>query len=585
MENISRYTVIVKNQVSNQPLKTEHQRNKQTNLENFAERMGSGDEQKLLKCLEDIKYDLSERNESKKKLSLFNNSLDSYWRRNMPESACLAMVGLVAKIFGEKLLTHAGELDQNKLQMAMQMLYGKDMHAIGRDMLTNITLTKKSGEWLLNSKHYELSFGAPSENINMSKFVNSGNVNQSYFHQKTKSEVDDFFGDFDAAPEIIRQCTAKNMQTVFKGKTKEEKMERVEELAERMKAGAEIYHNTTTCGNDEYTVKCNFLVDSKPTILRKIDLPGDKKESLKEIPFNAYQAELKHRSSDGNENTSHATMIGLQDNEKAAGKIIDAVFLGKKDKKRKILIDLRFLTSVHKKIVSGSEKGIFDTHKSSMAVAASKKDVDVYTLHNEHYGNREFLARAGGSFCSSSFTSQSEIDNLTKLIDELSLTMSAEKHFYYAEILLKWKALSKQLRHQKNAVPFATLTYMLVNFIDQNTLDNELAVELTMGCKSAKDRATSILTCISLLQPVIEGRLSAEKEIDTLLPSDGRLKERDLSTKEVMMLKELYDIRLLHIGNKFNTGVEGNISYKSLDYFGNLGHINHSKPYTVSLGS
>ncbi|WP_347155773.1 hypothetical protein, partial [Phocaeicola vulgatus] len=57
-------------------------------------------------------------------------------------SAALAMTGTVYKLFGSRLLNARNQLDKNLLEMAMQMVYGKDMVTKSGDILIDIQLNK-----------------------------------------------------------------------------------------------------------------------------------------------------------------------------------------------------------------------------------------------------------------------------------------------------------------------------------------------------------------------------------------------------------------------------------------------------------
>ncbi|STJ14219.1 Uncharacterised protein [Escherichia coli] len=53
-----------------------------------------------------------------------------------------------------------------------------------------------------------------------------------------------------------------------------------------------------------------------------------------------------------------------------------------------------------------------------------------------------------------------------------------------------------------------------------------------------------------------------------------------------MMLKDLFDIRVLHLSNKFNVGLQGNINTDVLQdsFFKNVDFIHESSSYTVGMG-
>lgn len=108
-----------------------------------------------------------------------------------------------------------------------------------------------------------------------------------------------------------------------------------------------------------------------------------------------------------------------------------------------------------------------------------------------------------------------------------------------------------------------------------------------MGCKSAKDRTTSVVLGNSLLQTLIEKRLAEHTTIETLFDKEGYFSCESLTTEELVMLKDLFDIRILHIANKFNVGLEGNINTDVLQdsFFKNVDFIHKSNAYTGSMSN
>ncbi|EFZ2572780.1 transposase, partial [Shigella flexneri] len=56
--------------------------------------------------------------------------------------------------------------------------------------------------------------------------------------------------------------------------------------------------------------------------------------------------------------------------------------------------------------------------------------------------------------------------------------------------------------------------------------------------------------------------------------------------EELMMLKDLFDIRVLHVSNKFNVGLQGNINTDVLQdsFFKNVDFIHEYNSYTVGMG-
>ena len=83
------------------------------------------------------------------------------------------MTGTVYKLFGSRLLNARNQLDKNLLEMAMQMVYGKDMVTKSGDILIDIQLNKDGS---LQSKHYTFDVGEVINSYNIDLFVNASNL-------------------------------------------------------------------------------------------------------------------------------------------------------------------------------------------------------------------------------------------------------------------------------------------------------------------------------------------------------------------------------------------------------------------------
>ncbi|MFA8043612.1 transposase, partial [Escherichia coli] len=142
-----------------------------------------------------------------------------------------------------------------------------------------------------------------------------------------------------------------------------------------------------------------------------------------------------------------------------------------------------------------------------------------------------------------------------------------------------------KLNHERNTVPFACLTTILATAINE-TPEGDTNVAVVMGCKSAKDRTISIVLGNSMLQTLFEKRFADDGEIENLFDQQGYFNCDSLTAKELMMLKDLFDIRVLHLSNRFNVGLQGNINTDVLQdsFFKNVDFIHESNSYTVGMG-
>lgn len=118
------------------------------------------------------------------------------------------------------------------------------------------------------------------------------------------------------------------------------------------------------------------------------------------------------------------------------------------------------------------------------------------------------------------------------------------------------------------------------------TPEGDTNVAVVMGCKSAKDRTISIVLGNSMLQTLFEKRLADDGEIENLVDQQGYFNCDSLTAEELMILKDLFDIRVLHVSNKFNVGFQGNINTDVLQdsFFKNVDFIHESSSYTVGMG-
>ncbi|MCV4696829.1 hypothetical protein OFB92_27340, partial [Escherichia coli] len=134
------------------------------------------------------------------------------------------------------------QLDKNLLEMAMQMVYGKDMVTKSGDILIDIQLNKDGS---LQSKHYTFDVGEVINSYNIDLFVNASSINQTYLHDKNPGDVISLYGTLDNIPLVVKECTVKNHQINVKAKLPQERSEKVEGMCERMIAGISMFNHTT----------------------------------------------------------------------------------------------------------------------------------------------------------------------------------------------------------------------------------------------------------------------------------------------------------------------------------------------------
>ncbi|HBE2976425.1 TPA: hypothetical protein KL475_003286 [Escherichia coli] len=575
---------------------------KQTLLNQFSLCLKMEGEEQLCDCVNELKLGLSSNNE----YGLFKNRETSLWKRKVPESAALAMTGTVYKLFGSRLLNARNQLDKNLLEMAMQMVYGKDMVTKSGDILIDIQLNKDGS---LQSKHYTFDVGEVINSYNIDLFVNASSINQTYLHDKNPGDVISLYGTLDNVPLVVKECTGKNHQINVKAKLPQERSEKVEDMCERMRGGISMFnHNTKTAGNIEHNLRLSFLVDSRPSITNKYSVK-DVGPDILALPVNVYRADFKIKINNEVEKASSIVLCAVQKNLHAARKVLSGIIgnVPKNNKPKTIIFDLRFLSAIKKKVFLGSEKPLFVKHTAMMREACKElpQSVEYVPLACEAHSHRSvalaktvaapimatgvgsalMYATSSGPYYAQSLSGSPDIEMIKNRMAQLFTQLDASVRNKYRPAFDKWNELVDKLNHERNTVPFACLTTILSTAINE-TPEGDTNVAVVMGCKSAKDRTISIVLGNSMLQTLFEKRLADDGEIENLFDQQGYFNCDSLTAKELMMLKDLFDIRVLHLSNKFNVGLQGNINTDVLQdsFFKNVDFIHESSSYTVGMG-
>lgn len=317
---------------------------KQTLLNDFSHRLKMEGEEQLCDCVNELKLGLSSNN----KYDLFKNKETSLWKRKVPESAALAMTGTVYKLFGSRLLNVRNQLDKNLLEMAMQMVYGKDMVTKSGDILIDIQLNKDGS---LQSKHYTFDVGEVINSYNIDLFVNASSINQTYLHDKNPGDVISLYDTLDNIPLVVKECTGKNHQINVKAKLPQERSEKVEDMCERMRGGISMFNHTTkTAGNIEHNLQLSFLVDSRPSITNKYSVK-DVGPDILALPVNVYHADFKIKINNAVEKASSIVLCAVQKNLHAARKVLGGIIgnVPKNNKPKQSFLIYVFLVQLSRK--------------------------------------------------------------------------------------------------------------------------------------------------------------------------------------------------------------------------------------------
>ena len=496
--------------------------------------------------------------------------------------------------------------DKNLLEVSMQMVYGKDMVTKSGDILIDIQLNKDGS---LQSKHYTFDVGEVINSYNIDLFVNASSINQTYLHDKNPGDVISLYGTLDNIPLVVKECTGKNHQINVKAKLPQERSEKVEDMCERMRGGISMFNHTTkTAGNIEHNLQLSFLVDSRPSITNKYSAK-DVGEDILALPVNVYHADFKIKINNAVEKASSIVLCAVQKNLHAARKVLSGIIgnVPKNNKPKTIIFDLRFLSAIKQKVFLGSEKPLFVKHTAMMREACKElpQSVEYVPLACEAHSHRSvalaktvaapimatgvgsalMYATSSGPYYAQSLSGSPDIEMIKNRMAQLFTQLDASVRNKYRPAFDKWNELVDKLNHERNTVPFACLTTILSTAINE-TPEGDTNVAVVMGCKSAKDRTISIVLGNSMLQTLFEKRLADDGEIENLFDQQGYFNCDSLTAKELMMLKDLFDIRVLHLSNKFNVGLQGNINTDVLQdsFFKNVDFIHESSSYTVGMG-
>ncbi|EPE9605447.1 transposase [Escherichia coli] len=302
-------------------------------------------------------------------------------------------------------------------------------------------------------------------------------------------------------------------------------------------------------------------------------------------------------------------LCAVQKNLHAARKVLSGIIgnVPKNNKPKTIIFDLRFLSAIKQKVYFGNEKPLFVKHTAMMREACKDlpQPVEYIPLDCEAHSHRSvafaktvvapimvtgvgaalMYATSSGPYYAKSISDSPDIEMIKNRMAGLFNHMGNSVQTKYRPVFDKWNELVDKLNHERNTVPFACLTTILATALNE-TPEGDTNVAVVMGCKSAKDRTISIVLGNSMLQTLIEKRLAYGGEIENLFDQQGYFSCESLTAEELMMLKDLFDIRVLHLSNKFNVGLQGNINTDVLQdsFFKNVDFIHESNSYTVGMG-
>jgi hypothetical protein len=548
-------------------------------------------------------------------LHLFENRTS--WNKKCTESGSLALVAFALMTFGDRILDESGDnIDKDKLELALNMLFGKDMPSIGSQVMKYASRMRLSKDrntpndyTLFSNSGYQITVTHRGEVVkDFEPLINAQNVNGTYFQKAPRQSVENFFSSDIGCPTYFMKMY-ENLDSPKAKIDPDNPAPSIKAMCNAMKATVTIYDNTTrtTDSNDvetEDSVRLQFLTDSAPTKIRdhrNTLRQANQNKALNELPLNTYRAFLRHKTGETNVR-SHITCSGAQfsgtegENIHSAKKVIKATVDSENQKRKVLVADIRLLAGNTR---FGNERSKYDRHTEAMTSACKnyatdrqgegdriggQKKVTYIPVWQETHG--KWLTQ-GHTRSSHELTEPTIGDDkpgtlphaVAGLFDQLPPPYKNK----YRPIYSQWRALYEQRNENNNAIQFATMTSILSDAFNEAT---DTQVELMLGCKSAKDRTPSVLAGVALLKPLIQSEI--EKPVDERRLDRFFTPHFDydaLTPDEQMHFKKQFDLSLLQSVSKFNTGAATNVNtYVLKEYFKDVPFIQECDAETVRVG-
>lgn len=253
------------------------------------------------------------------------------------------------------------------------------------------------------------------------------------------------------------------------------------------------------------------------------------------------------------------------------------------------IIDLRLLT-----YFLPGEMTIFDRHVSVMKQTADINRINYFAVNCDAHST---LNRCQGMNVRRDHGSD-HFQLLEGLKEFLTIQMSRVRGMAFHDpkmdvIFRKWNALCdiQNLKHERNTIPFVTLTLMLVKYINSNRHDEDPEIKMTIGCKSAKDRTFAVIPGVEILLYLIKNRMEEATQeafhhkFHSLFSKDCYLDYSALSPHEKEVINKLFDPRIFYVSSDYSEGVSTNINSGvfSNSFFCRVPEFLNANIQTVSL--
>ncbi|MTI43677.1 hypothetical protein E1178_08645 [Roseibium hamelinense] len=581
----------------------------------------------------------------------------AYLRRTgrLQEKAANDALNTLQDIFGDRLCDDRGRLDKGKLRIAARLVFGKIRYGSGRSPVDLATALSKSVSARAFQPRGQMENGRLNKTLppvrDITPLVNNTGIDQHYFQRhdhltrmmdlfdakeqdsstwrkmppscrslifktdhftaitphlpaKSKQAVDHQFGVMNPPPRTLGHALSLPEQDFEQGRFNQPAGEFYANRIETAGANGQSQHTHVSLSSPIMTAASliNKVASGK--------LGGS--APLKNLPVNYFEVGITRRCN-AEQASKASTVFAFGSNfsgkdasvppEKCKA-ILDRMFpeqplargarpvLEQKSEEpacnraeaEKVLIDLRVLFSAHR-----SEETIYTEHTTAMRQAAAERGITYLGIHGEGHSHKARV-NPRSWFGTWQLTPQPQIEALKNKLIEHEDKIPDD----YLPIFNKWQELAGELGHERHVIPFATYTKILTDVIRQET-DGAVDIKFALGCKSAKDRTTSVLQGMMLLEPIIQHRLTTpdpdgggpRDPLSGLFDRNGFFTASNLSPFERRLLDENFDLELLQGANDRNVGVPTNINACLLkdSTFKNVPLVHQSNPYTAKAGS
>ncbi len=534
---------------------------------------------------------------------LFDNR--TVFVKQCTESGALAMAALALKVFGSTLLVN-DRIDHDRLNMAMRMLFGNDMDELGGSIKYDFTTLYRplGAYYVLKSRHYSIevrpTFDQQKRDEQFAALIAHENLDGGHFHSRTTEHVLELFMADDSVPDELSECIGLDFVKPVKI-TADNTATGIARMSARMDKGALAHSSSSTTTLSDRTevrstVTSRYFADSNPSILRKVQKHLDPGQNYSWANRVINATRMEHTLDIGTHTVSTEKFAFAAVNSfQEATRIVAGVFgdAPLEQEKKYLFTDIRLLNRG-----KPAERALYEKHVALMGAACFRRGITYCPYLQEAHSNIEdavctlrhatYLPR----YTYSGIESGSYNGRSLKLeYETLFEKLPSRTQEYYRDTMNIWRGLYDQGEVVDGGVPFVTLTQILGRVYAAES--GKLRMGHGKGCKSAKDRATSVACGELQLETLIETEFhrAQQKQRKPNIRrffqggiASGHFNYEDLPPDDRLLMKHNFDRALLHAANRNNTGVATNIStYPLTSYFSEVPFIASAKIYTVDV--